>query len=214
MAAGRVIDVVAHQTRLNLNPRRPRRPLAAIGFEGRLDVAGGVRHLMAQTHRVFHRHAGALRHVLQRGVGRIAEQHHAAVAPIQDRIAIAQHPFLPIRAMRDDFLRARMHMLEAQHHLLMRHRLPCHRLRRVIVIGDDEVERLPAGERVMHDVAFRPGPEGCGVPAQIFRHLLGRDHRAIGGVPRHPRGVAHHLRANFRPQPICAHQGGTGQRLA
>jgi len=37
-------------------------------------------------------------------------------------------------------------------------------------------------ERIMHQVALRSRPQGCRVPAQIFRHLFGRNHRAIGGV--------------------------------
>ena len=76
--------------------------------------------------------------------------------------------FLPWRMM---FCARSMDVAKTLHHLFVRHRLARDRLRRVVVIGDDEVEHLPARQRIMHDVAFRPGPQRRRVPAQIFRHL-------------------------------------------
>ncbi len=73
-------------------------------------------------------------------------------------------------------------MGEAAPHLVVAHRQARYGLRRVIVIGDDEVEDLPVGEGVMDDMAFRPGPERRRVPAQILRHLIGWDHRTVAGV--------------------------------
>src|SRR6266487_3741323 len=94
-----------------------------------------------------------------------------------------QNPQPPVLAVADDIPRAFMHMAKALHDLFVADRLAGDRLRRVVVIGDDEVEHLPARQRIMHDVAFRPGPQRRRVPAQIFRHLLSRDHRAIRRVP-------------------------------
>src|SRR6266850_1684343 len=109
--------------------------------------------------------------------------------------------------MADDFLGTRVNVPEALHDLFVRHGLAGDRLRRVVVIGDDEVEHLPARQRVMHDVAFRPGPQRRRVPAQIFRHLLGRNHRAVRRMPGHKwRSVRDHLLADVRPQPVGADQ--------
>jgi len=113
---------------------------------------------MRQAHRVLHRLAGALREILQHRMCSVAEQRDAAVHPAFDRIAVAQHPQPPVLAVLDDLLRARMHMAEALHDFLVADRFAGDRLRRIVVIGDDEVEHLPARQRVMHDVALRPGP--------------------------------------------------------
>ncbi len=62
---------------------------------------------------------------------------------------------------------------------------------------------------------FGPGPQRGGVPAQILRHLLGRDHRAVGRVARHPRiAIAGDLTAHVRPQPVGADQRRAAHRLA
>src|SRR6516164_4731189 len=95
----------------------------------------------------------------------------------------SHHPELPVLAVADDLLSARMNVLESFQHFLVAHRLASDRLCRLIVIGDDQIKHLPAGQRVMDDVALWSGPKGRSIPAQIFGHLLGRDHRTIGRVP-------------------------------
>jgi len=60
----------------------------------------------------------------------------------------------------------------------------CDRLRResfgrIVVAGDGEVEHFPSRERDNAPGGTSLRPQGCRVPAQIFRHLFGRNHRAI-----------------------------------
>ena len=176
-----MIDVLADRARHHLHPRGAGKALRPVGLQRRGKIIM-LRQHVRQAHRVLHRLAGALREILQHRVRGIAEQHDAAVDPALGGIAVAQHPEPPVGAVADDVLRPRVHVAKALHHLGVRHRLACDRLRRVVVIGDDEVEHLPARERIMHDVAFRPGPQRRRIPAQVFRHLFGRDHRAIGRV--------------------------------
>ena len=55
-------------------------------------------------------------------------------------------------------VRIAVHVGEAGHHFLLRYRHAGHRLRRVVMTGDHEVEDFPARERVVHQVALGPGP--------------------------------------------------------
>ena len=91
-------------------------------------------------------------------MGGVAQQRHPAVDPFVDRLAIAQHPHVPILAVGDDALRTLADMGEATAHLLDRHGLAGNRLGCIVVVGDDEVEHLPARQRVVDDVALRAGP--------------------------------------------------------
>jgi hypothetical protein len=108
-----------------------------------------------------------------------------------------------------------MHVLEAAAHLFFRDRQSGNRLRCVIVVGDDEVEHFPARKRVMHDVAFRPGPKRRGVPAQIFGHLICWNNGAIGCVAGDARAaVSDKLLADVRPQAVGTDEKRTFDRLA
>jgi hypothetical protein len=49
----------------------------------------------------------------------VAEQHHAAVDPALDRIAVAGHPRLPVLAVMNDRLRARMDVAKTFQHLVV-----------------------------------------------------------------------------------------------
>ena len=210
-----MIDVLADRARQHLHSCGARKALRAIGFERRRVIIV-LRQHVRQADRVLHRLAGALREILQHRMRGIAEQRDAPVDPALGRIAVAQHPEPPVRAVADDApAPAHAHGAKPCITSSSRHRLAGDRLRRVVVIGDDEVEHLPARQRVMHDVAFRAGPQRRRVPAQILRHLLGRDHRAVGGVAGDARRpVRGDLLAHIRPQPVGADQERAGDALA
>ena len=138
---------------------------------------------------------------------RVAQQCHAPVDPVQHRVAVAEHPFLPVLAAFDDLLRLGVDVFETLSHLGMVDGLARDGGRGVVVIGHDQVEALAIGQGVMHDMAFRPGPERRVVPAQVLGHGVAGDHAAIGGVAGHPGGaVAQHLRAHPGPQAVSADQ--------
>lgn len=172
-------------------------------------------YLVGQADAILDGHARALREILQGRVRGVAQQRHAPVDPVVHRIAIAQHPKLPIRAVADDVLRARVDVFEAAHHVALRAGLPGDWFGRVVVIRHDQVEHLPARQRVVHDVAFRPRPQRCGVPAQVCRHHLRRDHRAIRRMAGNAgRPIADHLFADVGPQPVGADQRRAAHPLA
>ena len=209
VAAGGMIDVVADQARLDLDARGAVHALLAVGLEG------------ARADRPWPPSTSWLRQT----ASSIAMQAPCAMycsvgwaaspssvtrpsRPIQDRIAIAQHPQLPVAAVLDDLLRARARCAwKPGHHLVVADRLAGDRLGRIVVAGDDEIEDLPARQRIVDDVALGPGPQRRRVPAQVLGHLLGRDDRAVGGVAGHARrAVADELRADARPQAVGADQ--------
>ena len=153
-----MINVIAERARLKLYAGRAQQALQAVILKRRFNAVGICGDHMRQAHRVFHRHAGALRKILHHRMGGVAEEGNPAVDPILDRIPIAEHPQLPVRAVPDDLLRALVHVLEALEHLRLGHRLAGNRLGRVVVICDDEVEDLPALQGIMHDMTLRPRP--------------------------------------------------------
>ena len=84
--------------------------------------------------------------------------------------------------MVDYLLGAGMDVFEPLFHLLPGHGFSCHGFPNIIVEGDHQIEDLPAFQRIMHDVALRACPEGGCIPAQVFRHRFGGNHRAVGGM--------------------------------
>ncbi len=87
-----------------------------------------------------------------------------------------------------------MHVAKVCQHIYVRDGLCREHVARIIMAGDGEVEHLPPRERVVDQMTVRPGPQGRGIPAQIFRHLLGRNHRPIGGMAGNARlAVGDHL---------------------
>src|SRR4029077_20482769 len=153
-----MINVIAERARLKLHAGRAQQALQAVALEGRFDAVGICGGHMRKTHRVFHRHAGALRKILHHRVGCVAEEGNPAVDPILDRIPIAEHPQPPGRAVADVLLRALVHVLEPLEHIRLGHRLAGNRLERVVVICDNEIEDLPALQGIMHDMTLRPRP--------------------------------------------------------
>ena len=219
LCAGGVIDVFANEPRAELDARRAHRALLVVIDERRLDPALMRLDPLPKADPVLQRHAGALREILQGRVCGIPKQSDPPIDPSRDRLAVAQHPELPVGAVADDLPRPLADMLEAAIDLLVADGLAGDRLGGVVVIGDDEIEDLPALQGIMHDMAFGPGPERRRIPAQILGHLLGRDHRAIGGMAGdHRRAVTDHLRPDVRPETVrtdqrrSAYAGAVGQR--
>jgi hypothetical protein len=83
-----------------------------------------------------------LSEVLHHRVCSVAQQRDPAVDPALDRITVAQDPELPILAVTDDVLRARVDVPESAAHLLLADGLAGYRLGRVVVVGHDQVEHL------------------------------------------------------------------------
>ena len=81
--------------------------------------------------------------------------------------------------------------------------------------GDNEVEYLPAGQRIVDEMALGAGPQCRRVPADILGHLAGRNDRTIGRVPGDPRRtVPDQLLAHVRPQAIRADEPDAAVRRA
>jgi hypothetical protein len=66
-----------------------------VSLESRRQIVRGRGHFLRQHHRVFGRHAGALRELLEHRMGRIAEHGDATARPILHRLVVAQDPYAP-----------------------------------------------------------------------------------------------------------------------
>src|SRR3984893_5362958 len=86
-----MINVIAERARLKLHAGRAQQALQAVVLERRFNAVGICGDHVRQAHRVFHRHAGALRKILHHRMGGVAEEGNPAVDPILDRITIAEH---------------------------------------------------------------------------------------------------------------------------
>ena len=116
----------------------------------------------------------------------VTEQRNAAIDPVIDRIAIAEHPAPPLLRHFEQLARAGNDMGETVQHLLALAGLVAAHVFKIGDKGGDQVESAPALQRIVHHVTFRAGPERRRVPAQVFRHLFERQYRAIGDVTGKP----------------------------
>ena len=161
----------------------------------------------AQAHRVLHRHRRALRHVLQHEVRGVAEQRDASLDPVVHRLAVEQHP-APVLLRRAHQLGRLLAVVREQRQHLVGHRelvVPA-----AGVLADHrghQVEELPAAQRVMHDVRVVPGPERRRRQAQLLRHFVDLQHRAVAHVPGGGRQrVADDLLADHRAAAVGGDQ--------
>src|SRR5262245_60290598 len=113
----------------------------------------------------------------------IAKEAHPAIDPALDRVSVAGDPGLPVPAVMDDGLSARVNVGKLRQDFFVRDGPRREYFGWIVVAGDGEVEHLPSRERVVDEVAFRACPQCCGVPPQIFWHLLRGDDRAVGRMP-------------------------------
>jgi len=73
--------------------------------------------------------------------------------------------------------------------------------------GGDEVEELPAAQRVVDDVGVVRRPQRRRRPAQVLRHLLDLEHRAVAHVARDRRlAVADDPLAHHRAHAVGANE--------
>src|SRR5689334_643595 len=105
-----MVDVLTDLARLQLQACGAQDALPVVIDEGALDVAIGRLSTFGEAHRVLEGHAGALREVLQHRMRRVTEQHDAALRPSLHRIAIAQHPHLPVGTVSNDVLHVLVRM--------------------------------------------------------------------------------------------------------
>src|SRR5271170_7069590 len=152
--AGGVVDELAYRPRPELYPRRMRNAQRLVRLQRVLDIAGLIGDELRQGDAVLHRHAGALREILQHRGGGIAQQSNPSIDPAVGRLTVTQDPELPIRTVFDDALGPRVDVLEASLDLFDGRRLAGHGFLDVVVIGDHEVDHLPALQRVVDDVAL------------------------------------------------------------
>ena len=204
-AAG-VIDLAEH-ARHELHARGAQISQLLVFLERRLVVAAGRLDLVGEADRVFHRGVAALRQILKHRMRGVAEQRDAALGPVLDRRAVAQHPHLP----GVDLLQQRAHrlalVLEA---LVQLGRIAVGVPALLVAVGvehHDEVEQLAAAERVVHQVGLLAAPADHLGQAVLRGPFRGRQHRAIGDVAGHDRlAVADDLLAHRGPQSVAADQ--------
>jgi hypothetical protein len=73
--------------------------------------------------------------------------------------------------------------------------------------GGDQVEELPAAQRVVHDMRVLARPQRGGRPAQVLRHLVHLEHCAVAHVARDGRlAVADDVLAHHRAAAVGADQ--------
>jgi len=178
-------------------------PRLLVVLERLLEVAAGGVGAGAEADRVLHRHRRALRHVLQHEVRGVAEQRDAPLHPVVHWLAVEQHP-APVLLRRAHQLGRLLAVVREQRQHLVRHReLVVAAARMFADHRGDQVEELPAAQRVMHDVRVVPGPERRRRQAQVLRHLVDLQHRAVAHVPGHRRQrVADDLLADHRAAAV------------
>ena len=204
-AAG-VIDLAEHP-RHQLHPRGAEITQLLIFFERRRKIVAARLDLVGEADRVFHRHVAALGEVLQHRMRGVAEQRDAALGPVLDRRAVAQHPHLP----GVDLLQQRAHRLALVGEARMKLGgvtigVPAF-LVAVGVEHDHEIEQLAAAQRVVHQMGLLAAPDDHLRQAVFLRPVGGRQHRAIGDVAGDDRlAVADDLLAHGRPQAVAADQ--------
>ena len=148
-------------------------------------------------------------------MGGVAEQRDAALRPVLDRLAVAQHPHPPGL----DALEHAQHLGPLALEVLpqvagVRLRVPALDVALGMEHGDQVVE-LAAAERIVHEVRARARPQDhVGLP-EILRHLVALEHRSIGDMARDQRlAVADDLLAHLRPHAVAADQGAAPDPLA
>jgi hypothetical protein len=98
---------------------------------------------MGETHCIFHRHTGTLRHVLRHGMRSISKQRDPAVDPVLYRLAITQDPQPPVAAVLNNLLCPFVDVSKTLHHDVEADWLARDRFGRIVMQGGDEIEDLP-----------------------------------------------------------------------
>ena len=115
-------------------------------------------------------------------MGGVADERHPSLAPGLRRRTVAQHPHAPAL----DLAEQHPHRLAGLGEPLMQFRgiaetVPAF-LVAVGVEHGDEIVEVAAAQRIDHQMHLLAGPEGHRPAAQMLRHLLRRQDRAVGDV--------------------------------
>src|SRR5262249_62212792 len=115
----------------------------------------------------------------------VPEQHSVRLAPVFDRLAVAQHPHAPgLNALQhaQHFRPLPLEMIPQLGGIALR--IPA--LDVTIRVEDcDEVVEFAAPQRVVHKVGARPGPEHDIRAPQVLRHVIPLEYGAVGDVSGH-----------------------------
>src|SRR5205085_1429506 len=120
----------------------------------------------------------------------VAEQRDRALAPALDRLAVGGGPALPALRQLEELARPPADAFEVGEDLLAAAFAHTPGLGVAAVEGDDDVVLLAAAQRIVDEVAVRPGPDRGGVPRQVGGKLGGIDDGAVDDVARHAHRVA------------------------
>jgi len=205
----------AHQlVRRDLHPGRPHDAPFLVFDKGFFKVAVGLVGAEPEAHRILHRHRGALRHVLQHEVRGVAEEGDAPAAPVVDRLAVQEHPAAELLRRAHQLERLVAVMREERQHLVGLRELVVPAARVLSDDGGDQVEELPAAQRVVDDVRVVRRPERRGREPQILGHVLDVEHRAVAHVPGNERQrVSHDAFADHRSPAVRANEGNTADGI-
>src|SRR5262245_44045909 len=117
----------------------------------------------------------------------VAQQHSVRLAPVLDRLAVAQHPHAPGL----DALQHAQHFRPLPFEVIpqlagITLRIPALDVT-VGMENRDEIVELAAPQRIMNEVSARPGPEHDVRSPEVARHLILLEDGAVGDVARHAR---------------------------
>ena len=166
----------------------------------------------AQSDSVFHGHASALGHVLGGGVRGVAQQGHAAISPLANRLAVGRGPAFPGLGQVDQLTRFGANALKVALHFFLASFGDAPLFLFAAVEGDHHVVLLTAAQRVVHQVAVGADPDGGRVPLQVDRKVFLVDHSAVHHMPRDAGRVAdklfsHHRLHTIGPDQCAALEG-------
>ena len=168
----------------------------------------------AQSHSVFHGHASALRHILRGGVRGVAQQGHAAIGPLANRLAVSGGPALPGLGQVDQLACFGANALKVALHFFFAAVRDAPFFLLAAVESHHHVVLLAATQRVVHQVAIGADPNRSGVPLQVFGKVFFVDHGAVHHMAGHAGRVAHKLLTHDRLHAIGADQGAALECLA
>ena len=147
-------------------------------------------------------------------MGGIAQQRHAAVGPLADRLAVGRGPAFPAPGQFDELARLGTDALEIALHLFLGTLGHAPFFGLAAVEGHDHVVLLAPAQRVVHQVTVGADPDAGRVPLQVLGKVLLVHHRAVDHVAGDAGRVAHVLLAHHRLHPVGADQGHAPVRVA
>src|SRR5262249_38023892 len=149
---------VAVDARHDLHPRGAEVTLLHIGPECRRQIVRILAGFVGEPDRVLRGHAGALRQVLQHGVGGVAQKRHPPFAPFLHWLAVAQHPHAPsLDALEHAQDLGTLALKMGPQFAGIRLRIPALDVTLGVEHGNEVVD-LAAAQRVMDEMGTRTSP--------------------------------------------------------